>query len=67
MNNRRWVKITAIILAVLMAGSGLSAGIFALFCKLKKQAGVISTGFLPHRRLQNQTELFGGSAGPESN
>lgn len=27
MNNRKWVKITAIILAVLMAGSGLSAGI----------------------------------------
>ena len=31
MNNIIWVKITAIILAVLMAGSGLSAGIFALF------------------------------------
>ncbi len=27
--NRGWVKITAIILAVLMALSGLSAGIFA--------------------------------------
>ncbi len=31
MNNRKWVKITAIILAVLMAGSGLTAGVFALF------------------------------------
>ena len=27
--NRGWVKITAIVLAVLMALSGLSAGIFA--------------------------------------
>lgn len=31
MYSRKWVKVTAIILAVLMAGSGLGAGIWALF------------------------------------
>ena len=31
MYNRKWVKITAIVLAVLMAGSGLGIGIWALF------------------------------------
>ncbi len=31
MYGRKWVKITAIVLAVLMAGSGLSVGIWALF------------------------------------
>lgn len=31
MYNRKWVKITAILLAVLMAGSGLGIGIFAIF------------------------------------
>lgn len=31
MYNRGWVKITAIILAVLMACSGLGAGLYALF------------------------------------
>lgn len=30
MYNRKWVKITAIIMAVLMAGSGLVAGIYAI-------------------------------------
>lgn len=30
MQNRKWVKITAIIMAVLMAGSGLVAGIYAI-------------------------------------
>ena len=31
MYNRKWVKITAIVLAVFMAGSGLGVGIWALF------------------------------------
>lgn len=31
MYGRKWVKVTAIILAVLMAGSGLGVGIWALF------------------------------------
>lgn len=31
MYNRKWVKITCIILAVLIGGSGLTVGIFALF------------------------------------
>jgi len=31
MQNRKWVKITAIIMAILMAGSSLAAGIYALF------------------------------------
>ena len=31
MYNRKWVKITEIVLAVLMAGSGLGVGIWALF------------------------------------
>ncbi len=31
MQNRKWVRITAIIMAVLMAGSGLVVGIYALF------------------------------------
>lgn len=31
MYNRKWEKITAIVLAVLMAGSGLGVGIWALF------------------------------------
>ena len=31
MYNRKWVKITAIVLAVLMAGSRLGVGIWALF------------------------------------
>lgn len=31
MQNRKWVKITAIVLAVLMAGSSLTVGIYALF------------------------------------
>lgn len=31
MYNRKCVKVTAIILAVLMAGSGLGVGIWALF------------------------------------
>ncbi len=30
MQNRKWVKVTAIILAVLMAGSSLTAGLYAL-------------------------------------
>lgn len=30
MYNRKWVKITAVIMAVLMAGSGLVAGIYAI-------------------------------------
>lgn len=29
--NRTWVKVTAIVLAALMALSGLTAGIFAIF------------------------------------
>ncbi len=31
MYGRKWVKITAVILAVLLAGSGLTVGIWALF------------------------------------
>ncbi len=31
MYNRKWVKITAIIMAVLMAGSGLAVGVYAFF------------------------------------
>ena len=31
MYSRKWVKVTAIIRAVLMAGSGLGVGIWALF------------------------------------
>jgi len=31
MQNRKWVRITAIIMALLMAGSGLAVGIYALF------------------------------------
>lgn len=31
MYGRKWVKVTAVILAVLMAGSGLGVGIWALF------------------------------------
>lgn len=30
MQNRKWVRITAIIMALLMAGSGLAVGIYAL-------------------------------------
>lgn len=30
MQNRKWVRITAIIMAILMAGSGLAVGIYAL-------------------------------------
>lgn len=31
MYNRGWVKVTALILAALMAVSGLSAGLYAIF------------------------------------
>lgn len=31
MYNRAWVKVTAIVLAVLMAGSGLGVGLWAIF------------------------------------
>ncbi len=31
MYNRTWVKVTAIVLAVLMAGSGLGVGLWAIF------------------------------------
>ncbi len=31
MNNRKWVKITAIILAALMAVSGLGVGLVSIF------------------------------------
>lgn len=31
MQNRKWVRITAIIMAILMAGSGLAVGIYAIF------------------------------------
>lgn len=30
MQNRKWVKITAIVLAVLMAGSSITAGLYAI-------------------------------------
>ncbi len=32
--HRGWVKVTAIILAVLMAGSGLIGGLYALFTSI---------------------------------
>lgn len=31
MQNRKWVRVTAIIMAILMAGSGLAVGVYALF------------------------------------
>lgn len=31
MYNRKWVKVTAVVLAVLIAGSGLGVGVWALF------------------------------------
>ncbi len=33
MYGRKWVRITAIVLAVLMAGSGLTVGVWALFVR----------------------------------
>lgn len=31
MQNRKWVRVTAIIMAILMAGSGLAVGVYAIF------------------------------------
>ncbi len=33
MYGKKWVRITAIVLAVLMAGSGLTVGVWALFVR----------------------------------